>query len=443
MIPQTQYAKRPEGSVAYQVLGEGPLDLVFISDWVNNLEVMWDEPSLARFLRRLASFSRLICYDKLGYGVSDRFSGTYTSLDNCLDDVRVVMEAAGSKRAAVLGVAEGGMVAMLLAATYPKLVSSLILADASACRLRHPDYPWGIPQEYFETYAAGVQEGFGTDRWIPVFAPSRMDDRAFREWYARYVRLTMGPGDQNAGWQNLLLRNDLRPILPGIRQPTLVLHRADNGYIRVGNGRYLGEHIPNAKYVEVPGSDHLFYVGETEMMLNEIQEFLTGGREIQEHDRVLATILFADIVDSTQRAAELGDRRWREMLEAYYDVARRETARFRGREVDTAGDGYFASFDGPARAVRSACAIRDGVLGLDIQIRAGLHTGECERIGDKLGGIAVHIGARVAGHAGPSEVLVSSTVKDLVAGSGLEFEERGAYRLKGVPGEWRLYAARM
>jgi class 3 adenylate cyclase len=251
----------------------------------------------------------------------------------------------------------------------------------------------------------------------------------------------MGPTDAAKGWRGILSRNDLRPVLPSINKPTLVMHHAGNRYIRVGHGRYLGQHIPNAKYVELPGDDHLYYVSDDDAILNEVQEFLTGARDAPEEDRVLATVLFADIVSSTERAAELGDRRWRELLESYYVMARREVTRFRGREVDTAGDGFFATFDGPARAIRCACALRDAVTSLGISIRAGLHTGECVLMGEKVGGIAVHTGARVSGQAQPAEVLVSSTVKDLVAGSGLQFQDRGVHALKGVPGEWRLFAA--
>jgi pimeloyl-ACP methyl ester carboxylesterase len=440
VVPHTRYAKRPEGMIAYQVLGDGPLDLIFVDAFPTNVEIMWEEPGIAHFLRRLGSFSRLICYDHFGHGVSDRYCGTGHALDSSLDDMRAVMDAVGSQRVVLFGHGEGGMMVMLFAATYPERVSSLILADSAARRIRAPDYEWGIPGDEFDRIAELFDQGFGTGAHIDVLAPSRAQDRAFRDWFGRYSRLTIGPTDAATVWRGILLRNDLRPVLPSIRQPTLVLHHGGNRYIRVGHGRYLAQHIPNAKYVELPGEDHLYYVGDSDVVLNEVQEFLTGARHVFEEDRVLATVLFADIVDSTERAAELGDRRWRELLERYYEMARREVTRYRGREVDTAGDSFFATFDGPARPIRCACTLRDVVSSLGISIRAGLHTGECERMGDKVGGIAVHTGARVAGQAQPGEVLVSSTVKDLVAGSGLQFHDRGVHALKGVPGEWRLFA---
>jgi class 3 adenylate cyclase len=441
VTPQTRYARRVEGMVAYQVLGTGPLDVVLLPDWVSNVEIMWEEPGLAHFLRRLASFSRLICYDKLGCGVSDRIAGVDHPLEHYLDDVRATMEAVGSQRVNLLAHGEGGLIAMLFAATFPERVSSLILIDSAALRIRASDYEWGIPAEFFERYAELIVRGFGTGAWVDEIAPGRAQDRGFRDWYARYSRLSMGPTDCSVAWRGVMLRNDLRPILPAIRQPALVLHRAGNHYMRAGHGRYLAHHLPNARYVELPGAEHLYYTGDGDAILDEVQEFLTGTREVSDEDRVLATVLFTDIVGSTERANELGDRVWRQLLESFYTIARREVIRYRGREVDTAGDGFFAAFDGPARAIRCACAMRDAVSSLDISIRAGLHTGECERIGDKVGGIAVHTGARVAGQAQPNEVLVSSTVKDLVAGSGLQFQERGVHSLKGLPGEWRLFAA--
>jgi class 3 adenylate cyclase len=427
--------------VAYQVIGEGPLDVIFLPAWVTNLEIMWEEPGMVRFLRRLGSFSRLICYDHFGFGLSDRHSGASHTLDSCLDDVRAVMDAVGTKQVVLFGHGEGGMIAMLFAASYPEMVSSVILAESAARRLRAPDYEWGIPVEDFDRNAELFDRGFGNSAHVPVIAPGRAQDRAFCDWYGRYSRMSMGPTDAAKGWRGILSRNDLRPVLPSINQPTLVMHHAGNRYIRVGHGRYLAQNIPNAKYIELPGDDHLYYVGDSDVILNEVQEFLTGARDAPEEDRVLATVLFADIVSSTERAAELGDRRWRELLESYYVMARREVARFRGREVDTAGDGFFATFDGPARAIRCACALRDAVVSLGLSIRAGLHTGECVLMGEKVGGIAVHTGARVSSQAQSGEVLVSSTVKDLVAGSGLQFQDRGVHALKGVPGEWRLFAA--
>jgi class 3 adenylate cyclase len=315
----------------------------------------------------------------------------------------------------------------------------LILLDSFARRLRDADYPWGVPETLLSHFLEMFDAGWGNGAHLSVLAPSLAQDPRLRQWYARYQRHSMGPTQASSAYRNQF-SFDVRAILPAIRVPTLVLHRKDNEYVRAENGRYVAERIPGAKFVEVPGREHLFHVGETDFILNAVEEFLTGGHETAEEDRVLATVLFADIVGSTERAAELGDRAWRDLLEGYYAVARREVAHFRGHEVDTAGDGFFAAFDGPARAIRSACAIRDAAGSIGLTVRAGLHTGECEKVGEKVGGLAVHIGARVAGHAQPGEVLVSGTVRDLVAGSGIRFAERGARALKGVPGEWALYS---
>jgi len=339
----------------------------------------------------------------------------------------------------MFGHAEGGRIAMLFAATFPEKTSALVLLDSFARRVRDHDYPWGVPEEFLPRFFELFDEGWGNGGHLSTIAPSVAHDQRFREWYGRYQRLAMGP-TQAANWYRNAFRFEVRAVLPAIRVPTLVLHRMDNAYIRAENGRYLAEHITGAKFVEVPGTDHLYHVGETGVILDAIQEFLTGRHEAAEEDRILATVLFSDIVSSTERAAQLGDRAWRDLLESYYEVARREVARFRGREIDTAGDGFFAAFDGPARAIRSACAIRDGAASLGLTVRTGLHTGECEKLGEKLGGLAVHIGARVAGQAQPGEVLVSGTVRDLVAGSGIRFADRGTRALKGVPGEWRLYS---
>jgi class 3 adenylate cyclase len=373
-------------------------------------------------------------------GVSDPVPlAALPTLEQWMDDVRIVMEAAGSKRAALLGATDGGQMAMLFAATYPERTSALILVDSSARILRDVDYPWGLPADRVPRLLQRIEELWGTGGAVDILAPSVAHDERFRRWYARYERLAIGPRAVTTMFAAYLER-DLRGVLPSIRVPTLVLHRVGDRYVRVGHGRYLTEHIPGAKYVELRGEDHLFFAGDTEAMLGEIEEFLTGVRPVPEIDRVLATVLFTDIVGSTERAATLGDRAWHALLDTHHGIVRRELERHRGREVDTAGDGFLATFDGPARAIRCACAIRDGVRSLGIEIRAGLHTGECELMDDGVGGIAVHIGARVAASAAPSEVLVSSTVKDLVAGSGLRFADRGSHSLHGVPGEWRLFA---
>jgi class 3 adenylate cyclase len=401
---------------------------------------MWEEPSFARLLHRLATFSRLLCFDKRGSGVSDPVPlALLPTLEQWMDDVRTVMDAAGSVRAALLGLGQGGQMAMLFAATYPKRTSGLILVDSGARGLRDVDYPWGLPADKVPRYLQRGEEAWGTGAFLDILGPSVVHDERFRRWYARYERLSMGPRACRT-LEAASLARDVRAVLPSIRVPTLVLHRAGDRFVKVDHGRYLAEHIREAKYVELPGDDHLFFVGDTEAMLGEIEEFLTGVRSDVEIDRVLATVLFTDIVGSTERAAALGDRPWRALLDTHHGIVRRELERHRGREVDTAGDGFFATFDGPARAIRCACAIREGVRPLGIEIRAGLHTGECELLGGRVGGIAVHIGARVAAKAAPREVLVTGTVKDLVAGSGLRFLHRGTHHLQGVPGEWHLFA---
>jgi class 3 adenylate cyclase len=379
----------------------------------------------------------LILFDKRGTGLSDRLPGA--TLEERMDDVRAVMDAVGSKHAALCGVCEGGPMSLLFAATYPERTSALVLYGTFARFRWDPEYPWGFTNEALNGFRAAVEESWGTGRSLAIFAPSVADEASFRERWGRCERLGASP----AAVCTLMQMDadiDVRDILSTIRVPTLVIHRTGDRLTPVGGARYTAARIPGARFIELPGDDHLF-VGDQDAIVDEIEEFLTGVRPSPEPDRVLATVLFTDIVGSTERAVELGDRRWRELLERYYTLVRSELVRFRGREIDTAGDGFFATFDGPARAIRCACAIRDAVKRLDISIRAGVHTGECEVMGSKVGGIAVHIGARVVAQAGPGEVLVSSTVKDLVAGSGLRFVDRGPHVLKGVPGEWRLFVA--
>ena len=439
MQPETRYARTKDGHVAYQVIGHGPRDLVFIPSWANNIDVMWEEPSLARFLRRLASFSRLLCFDKRGTGVSDPVPlAALPTLEEWMDDVRSVMDAAGSKRAALFGHAEGGAMAMLVAATYPERTSALVLMDAYARYLRDVDYPWGFPADRVPRTLRWLEDTWGVGG-VDFLAPSLADDPRFWRWCARYERLSNAPRAA-ATMYAAHFERDLRAVLPSIRVPTLVLHRAGNRNIRVGHGRYLGEHIAGAKYVEVRGADALFYVGETETVLDEIEEFLTGVRPVPESGRVLATVLFTDIVASTARSAQIGDRRWKDLLDRHDTLIRRELERHRGRLVKTTGDGVLATFDGPARAIRCAQAIATSVKALGIEVRAGLHTGEVELRGDDVTGLGVYIAARVMDVAGAGEVVVSSTVKDLVAGSGHRFADRGTYDLRGVPGHWRLFA---
>jgi class 3 adenylate cyclase len=444
---ETQYAKGPEGRVAYQVVGDGPFDLVFVPGWTGNVDVMWEEPSLARFLHRLASFSRLLCFDKRGTGVSDPVPlAAPPTLEQWMDDIRTVMDAVGSERAALFGHGMGGgQMSMLFAATYPERTSALVLLDTWARMVADVDYPYGPPVESSTVesrneFVESAAKTWGTVENVQGIAPSAAHDERFLRWYARYQRLSISPGPL-ATILTTAFETDVRGVLASIRVPTLVVHRVGNRFAPVAHGRYLAERIAGARYVELSGEDYVFHTGDTETMLGEVEEFLTGTRSAAEYDRVLATVLFVDVVGSTDHAARVGDRAWRALLDTYVGIARQEIERHRGRHVGTAGDGILATFDGPARAIRSACAMNRAVRDLGIEIRAGLHTGEIELTGEDIGGIAVHIGARVIASAAPSEVLVSSTVKDLVAGSGIRFTDRGIRTLKGVPGEWRLYAA--
>jgi class 3 adenylate cyclase len=441
MTPDVHYARGPEGHVAYQVTGGGPVDIVFVPDWVTNVEVMWEEPAIARFFTRLGSIGRLISFDKRGSGISDPVPlGALPTLEQWMDDIRTVLDAAGAGRAVVFAHGDGAPMAMLFAASYPERTVALVVADGTARKLRAPDYPHGIPLDVAPRHLEAMIAEWGTGHAVRIGAPS-MASEAARRGRARLERLAMSPS-AFAGEYQVALNADVRAILGTIRVPTLVLHRAGNRYIRVGNGRYLAEHIPRARFVELPGDDHLFYAGDVEAMLAPIEEFVTGARQpVVDDDRVLATVLFTDIVGSTEHATRLGDRAWRDLLERHDTAVRQELGRFRGREIHTTGDGFFATFDGPARAVRCALAIRAAVRPLGLEVRSGLHTGECELRGDDVSGIAVHIGARVAAAAKAGEVLVSGTLKDLVTGSGLRFVERGAHRLKGIEGEWPLHAA--
>jgi len=437
---ETRYARSGDVNIAYQIVGDGPLDLVFVSGWVSNLDLMWAEPSYARFLRRLASFSRLILFDKRGTGLSDRVpDADLPTLEARMDDVRAVLDAAGAERAALLGHSEGGPMCLLFAATYPERTIALALIGTYARRLIADDYPFGAAPEAYEAFLREIADGWGGPVGLEIRAPSLVDDERFRTWWADYLRMSASPGAALA-LTRMNGQIDVRPVLGAIGVPTLVVHRTGDRSLPVEGARFLAERIRGARLVELPGEDHLPFVGDPDEILDEIEEFLTGIRPLREPDRVLATVLFTDIVGSTTRAAELGDRRWRDLLEAHHSLVRRQLERWRGREVDTAGDGFLATFDGPARAIRCACAIRDTVAGLDLEIRAGLHCGEVELVGDDVAGIAVHTGARVAALARANEVLVSSTVRDLVAGSDIGFEERGEHELKGVPGSWRLYA---
>jgi len=441
MQPKTEYAKSGDVHVAYQVLGEGPPELVFVPGFVSHVEHFWEDPSLARFLRRLASFSRLAFFDKRGTGLSDRVSDVAVpTLEERMDDVRAVMDAVGFERAAIFAPSDAGSMAILFAATHPQRTTALILYGTFAAGAKEPGYPWGGTPAEWEAAAERWQEKWGRVVFaLERFAPSKVGDERYTDWFGRLERLAASPGAA-ATLARMNGEIDVRHVLPSVSVPTLVLHRSGERVVVVEEGRYIAERIPGAKYVELDGADHWPWLGDANSVLEEMQEFLTGTREPTEPERVLATVLFTDIVGSTERAVELGDRRWRDLVEDHHALVRSELARFRGREIDTAGDGFFASFDGPARAVRCACAITKGVKPLGLEVRAGLHTGECELIGDKVGGIAVHTCARVASLAQPGEVLATRTVKDLVAGAGIEFVDRGVARLKGILDEWQLFA---
>jgi len=438
--PETRYARSGEISVAYQVVGGKPFDLIWVPGWISNVEESWEVPEYAHFLHRLASFSRLILFDKRGTGLSDRVSNDrLPTLEQRMDDVRAVLDAVGSERAAIVGASEGGNLSILFAATHPERVHALVLVAVYAKRLWSPDYPWAPTPEQREQDTQLIEREWAGEMDVSQLAPSAAADPALMRRITTFFRRSASPGAAVA-LNRMNAQIDTRSVLPTIRVPTLVIQRAGDREVNAAEERWIASQIPNAKYVELAGDDHLPWLGDSDALLDEVEEFLTGIRRGPDPDRILATVLFTDIVGSTERAAELGDRRWRELLAAHHATVRHQLEHWRGQEIDTAGDGFLASFDGPARAIRCACAIRDQVRTLGLEIRAGLHTGECERVGVKLVGLAVQTGARVAARAGPSEVLVSRTVKDLVAGSGIEFEARGTHSLKGVPGEWELFS---
>ncbi len=438
--PETRYARSGDAHIAYQVVGTGPRDLVYVPGWLSNVELNWEEPAYARFLTRLASFARLILFDKRGTGLSDRVPDQLLpTLEQRMDDVRAVLDAVDSERAALFGVSEGGAMSALFAATYPERTSALVMYGSYARRQRTSDYPWGQSAEDLAASLREIEQGWGGPVGRAIRAPSAAHDERFMRFWASYLVQSASP-QAALTLARMNAEIDVRPILSAIRVPTLILHREGDRVVGTGDARYLAEQIPSAVLVLLAGDDHLPWVGDQDAVLDEVEECLTGIRRGPALDRVLATVLFTDIVDSTKKAAELGDTKWKGLLHAHDERVRTELARFRGVEVKTTGDGFLASFDGPARAVGCAHAIVDGVRNLGIEIRAGCHTGEVELLDGDLGGIAVHIGARVAALAGAGEVLVSSTVKDLVVGSGLTFDDRGLHRLKGVPDEWHLYA---
>ena len=440
--PPTEYARAGDVSVAYHTIGDGPIDLVLVLGFATHLEMQLELPPLARFCERLSSFTRLIVFDKRGTGMSDPVPQV-PILEERVGDVRAVMDAAGSERAALFGISEGGPMSALFAATHPERVSSLILCGSMARTTEAPDYPWASPADALREAAAEfIVPYWGRDPEgiVELFSPSQSGDPQVLEALARLERLAASPAVTQQIFE-MFLDIDVRGVLPTIAVPTLVLHRRGDRVVNWRAGRDLAERIPGARYVELPGDDHLPWSGDTEAVLGEVEEFLTGARSVPEPERVLATVMFTDIVSSTERAEALGDSRWRELLSSYQQAVRRELDRFRGNEVKTLGDGHLATFDGPARAIGCAKAVVEAASSLGLELRAGLHSGEVELMDGDVGGIAVHIAARVGATAAPGEVLVSSTVKDLVAGSGIQFEDRGAQRLKGVEDEWRLFAA--
>jgi class 3 adenylate cyclase len=441
-MPETRYARSGDVNIAYQVFGDGEVPLVWIPGFTQHLELNWEEENRRAWFEGLARFAKVITLDKRGTGLSDRVEGS-PPLEVRMDDIRAVLDAAGVDRAVVAVAGDSGPLGILFAATHADRTLGLILCNAFANATRKPDMPW-LPS--LEEYASWVGESerrwSDVDYWDEMFAHSpSLETREQRLEFARPIRLSVSPGNM-AQYLRLNADIDVRHVLPSVRMPTLVLVRSEVGDRVALTARYLADRIPTARLVELPGRDLIPLVFDRESMFAEFASFLDDVHDgvSDEPERILATVLFTDIVGSTAKAAELGDRSWRTLLGAHHDRVRRELARFRGREIDTAGDGFFASFDGPARAIRCACAVSVSVAELGVEIRAGLHTGECEVVEGKVGGIAVHIGARVAAEAQPGEVLVSGTVKDLVAGSGLQFRDRGTAELKGVPGEWRLYA---
>jgi pimeloyl-ACP methyl ester carboxylesterase len=442
-LPETRYALSGDVSIAYQVHGDGPIDLVVFPAWITNVELMWEEEVMAAYFRRLGEAARVIRFDKRGTGLSDRVAGI-ADMETRMDDVRAVMDAAGSERAVIMGLSEGGPLSALFAATYPERTLGLILWGSAPRFTKAPGYPWGQTREEFMAQLDDLTRRWGSIELAIEETQGLGLTAEAAEYLARRMRLGASPGAMRQ-LELMNLEIDVRDVVQTIRVPTLVMHRTHDENVVIEGGRWLAEHIPTARYVEFPGTAHgIPYDANTTDVEREIREFLAalvaGEGSPPETESVLATVLFTDIVGSTAKAAELGDVGWRELLERHHALIRQELVRHRGRELDTAGDGFFAAFDGPARGIRCACAVSQAIADLGLEIRAGLHTGECQVVDGKIGGLAVHIGARVAAEARPGEVLVSQTVRDLVAGSGLAFEERGVAELKGVPGEWRLFA---
>jgi class 3 adenylate cyclase len=446
-IPEIRFAMSGNVHIAYQVIGDGPVDIVKIPDWISNLELQWENPLYAEFLERLASFSRVLLFDKRGHGLSDRtVDEDLFTLEVRIDDVGAVMDAAGSQEAIIFGAGDdGGSLASVFAAARPERTRGLILYAARARMLKAPDYPYGYEPTQADVWARERESFWASDayarRWLQALAPSVANDDRMVRWYSRFLRQSASPGTE-AAFERSDTTFDLRGMLSTIHVPTLVLHRAAEQETPVEAGRDLADRITGARFVELPGIDSYPWAGDQEPLMEEVRAFVTGSLPTEGSERVLATVLFTDIVGSTEKAADLGDAGWKELVERHHAVVRTMLARHRGEEVDTAGDGFFATFDGPARGVRCAQAIVEAVRPVGVEVRAGLHTGEVETVAGKAGGLAVVIGSRVGAMAGPSEVLVSQTVKDLTAGSGLVFEDAGEHELKGIPEAWRLYRVR-
>ena len=437
--PVTRYARSGDVHIAYQVFGEGDLDLVLVPGFTTHVELVWEYEPTARFMEGLAGFARVITFDRRGSGLSDPVADAPT-LEQRMEDVRAVMDAAGSERAALLGISEGVPMSILFAATYPERVVALVSSGGMARSTYAEDYPWGTPAEALvESGLELILPSWGDGSLIDVSSPSQADNPEARAFFGRLERSTASPGMLSA-LARMFIDIDVRDVVPSVHTPALILHRTRDRLVNVRHGRWLAEHLPNARMVEFEGDDHVFWFQSSEEWLGEVQEFLTGARAEPDGERVLATVLFTDIADSTRTAADLGDQGWREVLERHQRAVREALGRFNGREVKSTGDGFLATFDGPARAILCAGAILQSSETLGIRVRAGLHTGECEVMGDDIGGIAVHIAARVSAQAEPQELLVSRTVKDLVAGSGTRFSDRGSHTLKGVPDTWQLYA---
>jgi class 3 adenylate cyclase len=435
--PETRYVPVGDADVAYQVVGDGPIDLLYCFGLGSHIEVAWEVPRNIEFLTSLAAFSRLIFFDRRGTGASDGVSfKAMPTWEEWTEDMVAVLDAAGSKRTAILATLEAGPIAILYAAMHPEAVGALILLNTSARYLEADDYSIGVPSEAVDAFVEFMATAWGTLELARLIVPSLADDPEYMRLVAKIERSSATPRAAAAQYDYMLRSFDVRQALSLIQAPTLVLHARENAFVPIAHGRYLADHIDGATFIELPGGD----TGTNPAVAGEVAEFLTGDRPVVEVERILTTVLFTDIVGSTALAASVGDQRWHSMLDAHDKMVREQLKRFRGKEINTTGDGFVASFDGPARAIRCAYAITETAGKLGMRLRAGLHTGECEVRGDDLGGLAVHIAARVGAMAAPGEVLVSGTVKDLVVGSGIEFSDRGEQELKGVPGSWKLFA---